>query len=257
MSLIHLQTQNLLWFPTSEKEPILQDVNLMVKKNEFIAIVGPNGSGKTSLLRCLYNSLTPQKGNITFDKKNIQHYSRKELAKKMAVVIQDTPTDIELLVSDILDLAYLPHQERNFNSIDPDHGYKAELTQQLELKPLIHRTYKTLSGGEKQRVMIARALLQKPELLILDEPTNHLDITHQMSLLKWIKSLNITVICSLHDLNLAAQYCDNIAILKNGKLIEQGSPIEVLTQSNIKQIFAVDAFIDTHPITHTLRLSFY
>lgn len=254
---IHLQTQGIDWSPDRGKTKILNHISINVKKNEFVGIVGPNGSGKTSLLRCLYRSLKPQGGDITLDQRPLQHYSNQQLAQKIAVVNQDNPTDIELLVSDILRLGYIPFDKSWLNSVQPDHKLEAVLVKHLDLSHLLHRSYKTLSGGEKQRVMIARALIQKPAILILDEPSNHLDITHQISLLKWIKRLDVTVICSLHDLNLAAQFCDSIALMQAGKLIEHGSPQQVFTSEKIQQIFSVNTFVDTHPVTGCLRLSFY
>jgi iron complex transport system ATP-binding protein len=252
-----LQTTKLSWRPSAKSALILEGVDFHAQEGLFIGLLGPNGSGKTSLLRCLYRGISPTGGSIYLDDKNITHYSQQEIAKKVAVVLQESPQDIGLSVSEIVKLGRLPYQGFFTHDRDTLTDHERTITQHLELDHLLTRLYQSLSGGEKQRVMIARALIQKPDVLLLDEPTNHLDIAHQLSILRYISNLDITVICSLHDLNLAAQYCDEVAIMRKGHLISQGKPNEVLTYELIKRVFAVNSTADTHPATGSQRLSFY
>ncbi|CAA0084324.1 Hemin import ATP-binding protein HmuV [BD1-7 clade bacterium] len=254
---IHLQTHQLCWQPPGTPARILDDVHLTVKQSHFVGVLGPNGSGKTSLLRCLYRSEKPDQGSITLDGQSLLSYSSQDLAKKLAVVLQEHPADIPLCVDELLRLGRIPH--RDFLSRDRRgySDYEQQINTELDISRLLKRSYENLSGGEKQRVMIARALYQKPELLILDEPTNHLDIAHQLSIMRYLAGLKITVICSLHDLNLAAHFCDEVAIMHQGRLVEQGTPEAVFTPETIKQVFNVNAISDQHPSTGSLRLSFY
>lgn len=252
-----LQAKKICWRPNAKSAMILQDVDFHAQEGSCIGLLGPNGSGKTSLLRCLYRGISPTAGSILLNNKNITHYSQQEVAKKVAVVLQESPHEIGLSVSEIIKLGRLPYQGffTHENAELASHEYV--IVQHLELDHLLKRIYQSLSGGEKQRVMIARALIQKPDVLILDEPTNHLDIAHQLSILQYISDLDITVICSLHDLNLAAQYCDEVAIMSKGRLISQGKPNDVLTYELIKNVFSVQSIADTHPVTGSQRLSFY
>jgi iron complex transport system ATP-binding protein len=236
---------------------ILNDVNFQVKKGAFVGIVGPNGSGKTSLIRCMYQSLLPTSGRILLNDQCLTDYTRNEIASEIAVVLQEQVLEIGLTVESILMLGRIP-QRRMF------HRHQTQLTQyecnvieRLSLAHLMGRSYSDLSGGEKKRTMIARALFQQPSILILDEPTNHLDIAHQISLLKFVSELDITVICSLHDLSLAADYCDDIAVMHHGKMIKQGPPEAVLESHLIQDVFRVHSVHDQHPVRGTLRLSFY
>ncbi len=252
-----LQATNLSWRPSAKSALILNNVNFHAQEGLCIGLLGPNGSGKTTLLRCLYRGISPTGGSIFLDNKNIAHHSQQEVAKKVAVVLQESPHEIGLSVSEIVKLGRLPYQGFFTHDRITLTSHERAIIQHLELDHLLERNHQSLSGGEKQRVMIARALIQKPEVLILDEPTNHLDIAHQLSILRYISNLDITVICSLHDLNLAAQYCDEVAIMSKGHLISQGKPNDVLTYELIKRVFSVNSIADTHPATGYQRLSFY
>lgn len=252
-----IKTIDLCWQPKSASEFELKDVNFYAKKGAFVGLLGPNGCGKTSLLRCLYRGVVATSGNVFLGSRNIVSYDQREIAKKVAVVLQENANEIALTVREILGLGRLPHQnmftkESSFLSADED-----EIIHYLELSHILYRPYHCLSGGEKQRVMIARALIQDPDVLLLDEPTNHLDIAHQLSILKLISKLDITVVCSLHDLNLASQYCHEVAVMSSGRLIKQGKPGDILTFELIKDVFFVDSIRDEHPITGSQRLSFY
>ncbi len=252
-----LETKNLYWRPDIKTPWILEQVNFRARKGQCIGLLGPNGSGKTSLIRCLYRSLQATKGNVLLNDRDISSYSRQEIAKKIAVVMQEYPPDFHLSVDEIIQLGHLPHQSFFRSSSSAEKNNEGIILQQLDLDHLRHRAFSNLSGGEKQRVMIARALIQKTEILLLDEPTNHLDIAHQLSVLKLTRTLGVTVISSLHDLNLAAQFCDEVAVMKKGALLTQGSPHEVLTEALINDVFSVNSSADLHPQVGSLRLSFY
>ncbi|ROS05102.1 iron complex transport system ATP-binding protein [Sinobacterium caligoides] len=253
----HLRTHALNWSNKSRSGFALEQINFNARQSRFIGLLGPNGSGKTTLLRCLYRGLTVPPNSVMLDDQDLTRFSRQALAKKIAVVFQQQPEEISLSVDEVLKIGRLPQQP--FLAPDKKHYSKEELIhlKALDIEHLCSRPYQQLSGGEKQRVMIARALIQQADILLLDEPTNHLDIAHQIAILQYISQLDITVICSLHDLNLAAQFCDELAILKDGKLIQQGATEDVLTPSLIKSVFSVNTVIDKHPINGSLRLSFY
>ncbi|MEY8204540.1 MAG: ABC transporter ATP-binding protein [Bermanella sp.] len=250
-----LQTKKLCWQANANTPWILDKVDFNAKEGHCIGLLGPNGSGKTSLIRCLFRSIQGTRGQVFLDGRDISRYSRQEVAKKVAVVMQEYPPDFHLSVDEIIQLGRLPHD--TFFSKPALTEDDDVILQRLELDSLRYRAFNTLSGGEKQRVMIARALVQKAEILLLDEPTNHLDIAHQLSVLKLTRTLGITVISSLHDLNLASQFCDEVAVMKQGKMLTQGPPKEVLSETLIHDVFSVKSTADTHPKTGSLRLSFY
>ncbi|MBL4706472.1 MAG: ABC transporter ATP-binding protein [Flavobacteriales bacterium] len=255
--MIKIQTENIKWRPRNTSMDVLSGCDFVASKGQTVGLLGPNGSGKTSFLRCLYRSYQPDSGTVSIDGRNIDDYSRLEIAQKVAVVLQESPSDIFLNVIEVLNLSRLPYQTLISSSSKKFSQEEKNLLERLELTPLIKRRMDTLSGGEKQRVMVARALLQNPEILILDEPTNHLDISHQLSVLRLLQQLDITVICSLHDLTLAAQYCDEVAVMDKGNIIVQGEPKDVLDQALIKNIFNVESISDYHPVTGQLRLNCY
>lgn len=252
-----LETKNLCWQPDANTPWVLEQVNFKVEAGQCIGLLGPNGSGKTSLLRCLFRSLVATKGRVLLNDLDISLYSRQDIAKRIAVVMQEHPAELHLNVDEIIQLGYLPHQSFLSSSSTSYQDNHDEILNQLDLDHLRFRAFSSLSGGEKQRVMIARALIQKTEILLLDEPTNHLDIAHQISVLKLTRTLGITVISSLHDLNLAAQFCDEVAVMSQGKILAQGSPLEVLSETLINDVFSVNSSADLHPTAGSLRLSFY
>lgn len=252
-----LQTKQLSWRPNAKTSWILNQVSFNAERGRCIGLLGPNGSGKTSLIRCLFRGLNATSGQVLLDGIDISSYSRQEVAKRIAVVMQEHPPDFHLSVDEIIQLGHLPHDTFLSNSKNLNNEHDGFILQQLEIFHLRYRAFNTLSGGEKQRVMIARALIQKTEILLLDEPTNHLDISHQLSVLKLTRTLGITVISSLHDLNLAAQFCDEVAIMKQGAMIAQGKPQAVLTETLINDVFSVKSTADIHPNAGSLRLSFY
>ena len=222
---------------------ILADIDLSIKDNGIVGIIGPNGSGKSTLLKCIYRVLKPKTGTIFIDGKNINDYQFKETAKKVAVVAQHNDTHFDFNVLEMVLIGRSPHKkfmERD-SAEDIELAYKA--LEQVNMKDFADRNFSSLSGGEKQRIILARALVQNTDCLILDEPTNHLDIKHQLHFMSLAKNLKITVISAIHDLNIVAMYCDKIYALKEGQIIASGSVNEVITEEVIKTLYDVEAKI--------------
>jgi iron complex transport system ATP-binding protein len=232
---------------------ILQDINFKISARELIGIIGPNGSGKTTLLRAITKVIRPKKGEILLEKENIEKFSFKELAKKIAVVSQNSVANF-MAVEEFVLLGRIPHRKKlQFLETKVDERIAQEamaLTGTLQLK---ERFIGDLSGGERQLVVIARALAQEPRLLLLDEPTSHLDIAHQVKILDLIKRLNkengITVIIVLHDLNLASQYCDRLILFNNGFIYKAGPPQKVLTYEIIEEVYKTVVLVKENPIS--------
>jgi iron complex transport system ATP-binding protein len=246
-----LKTDN-IEFSYNQKN-ILKGINLKINKGSFVGIIGPNASGKSTLLKNLSKTLIADKGKVYLDKKVLNDYNSLELAKKMAVVPQNTEINFNFNVYDIIMMGRHPYQKRwsGLNQEDKKIVKDVmELTDTLKLKSkLIYE----LSGGERQRVIIARALAQKPDVLLLDEPTSNLDINYQGEIYDLLKHLNqkfnLTIITVSHDLNLTAQYCEKLLLLKEGEIFTAGTAEEVLTEKNIKKVYNVEVLIKMNPIS--------
>lgn len=222
---------------------ILKGVSIDSKNREFIGIIGPNGSGKSTLLKCIYRILKPNNGCIMLGEEDISKMSVKESAKKLAVVAQHNYYNFDFSVGEVVLMGRSPHKK----SLEPDNSEDYDIVNEsLEKVGMLgfkNRSFSTLSGGEQQRVILARALAQQTPCLILDEPTNHLDIKYQLSLLNIVKSLNLTIISAIHDLNIASMYSDRLFVMKNGRIVGMGTPQEVLTKEFIKEIYDIDVEI--------------
>ncbi|HCH70443.1 MAG TPA: ABC transporter ATP-binding protein [Colwellia sp.] len=244
---IQLQVDQLSW--TINTTSILKNISFNVNKGEVIGIIGPNGAGKTSLLRCITNQQQNIRGavlngSVYLNNKKIKSYSPKQLAQHFALVAQKAEAIFSLTVIDIVKMGLLPH--KGLFALDDDHD-KAQINRALVKVGLVSAekmTFKQLSGGEQQRVLIARALVQQAQILILDEPTNHLDVYYQHQILDLVKRLNVTVIMTVHDLNLASQYCQRILLLNQGQLIADGNPIDVLTESQLSSVFKLPCQVE-------------
>lgn len=222
---------------------ILKGVSIDCKNKEFIGIIGPNGSGKSTLLKCIYRTLKPTNGCIMLGDKSITSMSIKESAKKLAVVAQHNHYNFDFSVSEVVMMGRSPHKKSLESDTSEDYKIVKESLEKVGMYNLKDRSFSTLSGGEQQRVILARALAQKTECLILDEPTNHLDIKYQLSLLNIVKDSNLTIISAIHDLNIAAMYCDRLFVMKNGEIVGTGKPKELLTKKFIKEIYDIDVEI--------------
>lgn len=246
---------NVAWSPYKDK-PLLAPISLSVNAGEFVAVVGPNGSGKTSLLRCLYRVNKPTSGRVLLNKKDIWTLSARQCAQHIATVLQDSSAEFGLSVFEMTEIGLTP-KSTSWKRTDEDISVINDVLTLLDVFHLAERSFSSLSGGERQRVMIARALVQNPDILILDEPTNHLDIRHQLEVLELLATLPCTIIVSLHDLSLASAYADRVLVMKEGQMQDYSVPKSVFTQEQIRQVFDVETVIDEHPITQRPRFSFY
>lgn len=249
-----IEVQDLSW--RAGEKAIISDVSFSVKPGETLAVVGPNGAGKSTLLRCLYRYLKPSAGSVLIDGEEIWSLGARACARKIATVLQEQPADFGLTVQDIVALGRTPYRKGLAAIGARDRSMMETAIARMNLTGLTGRHLASLSGGEKQRVMIARALAQEPDVIILDEPTNHLDIRHQLELLTLMRGLGPTVIASLHDLNLASVFADRVLLLAAGRVLGVGAPAEVLTAERIHEAFKVQSFIDVEPTTGAPRFSF-
>ncbi|MGM9970521.1 MAG: ABC transporter ATP-binding protein [Anaeroplasma sp.] len=219
---------------------ILNNINLKLNNYEFHTILGPNGCGKSTLLKNIYKLLKPDSGAIYLNLKELKEIKSKELAKKMAVVAQFNNLNFDLSVREIVLLGRTPHLHIMEREHISDYEIVDEALKQVGMYDKRDRSYLSLSGGEKQRVVLARAIAQQPKILLLDEPTNHLDIKYQLEILRIVKSLKINVLAVLHDIALASKFSDYIYLMKNGEIKFEGSPINVITKESIKNIYDVN-----------------
>ncbi|SIN99491.1 iron complex transport system ATP-binding protein [Carnobacterium alterfunditum] len=235
---------------------IIEDVSLHVSKNQFVGLIGPNGCGKSTLLKSVTKILEPNKGVITLGDENVQELSNKQLAKKLGVVGQFHQVNFDFSIRDMLLLGRSPYKGLMERENALDYEIVEKVLIQLELEKIADRSFLSLSGGEKQRVILGRTLVQQPKFLVLDEPTNHLDIKYQLSILKTVSSLSIGVLAALHDLNLAARFTDYLYAMKDGQIIKEGRPEEVLTQAVIKDLYEVDCRTYINPISGKQTIEF-
>lgn len=223
---------------------ILKDINLNISEGSFLSILGPNGSGKTTLLKNICNLLKPRQGEILVKDIGLNSISYKELAKIMAVVHQGDNVNFDFTVHDIVLMGRYPYQKRFQSESQYSLDIVKRVMEDTETWELKEKSINEISGGERQRVMIARALSQEPEILLLDEPISHLDINHQINILNLCRRLNkkkgITIIMTLHDINLAGRYSDYILLLEHGKIRDLDIPRRVLTAENIKDVYGID-----------------
>lgn len=236
---------------------IVDQVTMTVQKGEFVGLVGPNGSGKSSLLRTIYRVLAPTAGRITLDGANVWQMETRRAAQHTAVVAQERASDFDFTVEEMVMMGRTPHKGMFDHDTAEDYALIAHCLRQVKMTEFRNRRFQTLSGGEKQRVLMARALAQQPQFLVLDEPTNHLDIRYQLELLSLVKQLGVTTIAALHDLNLAAQYCDRIFMLHEGCVVAFGTPAEVLQPERIREVYQVEADVQYHPRTGQLQITFF
>ena len=226
---------------------ILHDISLAIQDKEFVGIIGPNGSGKSTFLKCLYRVLQPNGGKIYFDGSELSSLSHRDTALKMAVVAQHSTVNFDFSVLEMVLMGRAPYNGLLDRDQIDDYEIARHALAQVGLSDFESRNFNTLSGGEQQRVILARALAQRTECLVLDEPTNHLDIKYQLELMTIVKRLDATVVSAIHDLNLAAIYCDRIIALKDGHIVCSGTPQDVLSSDTIRHIYGVSAMVQTLP----------
>jgi len=238
--------------------PLLEGIDLTVSEGEILAIVGPNGSGKTTLLKNVSGILSPEVGSIYLDMTRLPELSMTELARYLAVVEQEREIGFDFTVREIVALGRLPHRGRFARETRTDKEWIGRAMELTNVAPFAKRSIRELSGGEKQRVFLAMALAQNPRVLLLDEPTTYLDINHQIQIMEIVRqqaAAGLTVLIAIHDLNLAAQYADRVAILHRGRLLAVGRPTDVLTEVNIKQAFQTDVAVGKNPVTNSIYIN--
>jgi iron complex transport system ATP-binding protein len=250
-----LIAEHLSW--CADDNLILDDISFAIEQGSFTGILGPNGAGKSSLLRCLYRFVAPEQGVVSFECDDIWQLNANDYAKSVAVVLQETPSHFNLTVHDVVALGLIPHKGLFARADKADDEKILQAISQVGLVHKSQQNFEHLSGGEKQRALIARAIVQSPRLLIMDEPTSHLDVRYQIQIMELAKSLGITVIASFHDLNLASAMCDNLLVLNQGKLVCQGTPKEVLTKEMLSDVFGVCAHISEHHQHKVPHISYY
>ena len=258
MSAADLSVRSLSWSLGSGRKTLLHDTSFDLRPGRVLGVVGPNGAGKTTLLRLLYRFHRPTTGAVVVDGDDIWTLPARTVAQRVAAVLQEQPSDFAFTVEEIVALGRTPHRHAYVgNATARDRTVIESAMHRLDLCDLAHRRLGTLSGGERQRVMVARALAQEPRLLILDEPTNHLDIRHQLEVLELIRTLPVTIVTSLHDLNLAAGVCDDVLLLRSGKTQGFGPPMEVLNEQAVSDAFHVIARREQLAPSDTDHLTFH
>ncbi len=233
---------------------ILHGVSLQAAPGTLVGLIGPNGSGKSTLLKCIYRVLKPTGGAVYLDGKPLSGYSVRESAKRVAVLAQHNYYNFEFSVRDVALMGRSPHKGAMERDNAQDYAIVADALRTVGMDGFETRSFSTLSGGEQQRVILARALAQQTPCLILDEPTNHLDIKYQLELMDIVSRLDKTVLCAVHDLNIAAMYCKRLYALKDGQVVISGAPEEVITPEVIRDVYDVDAriLVDDDGVRHVL-----
>ncbi len=226
----------------NEKQ-IINEINILVESGKFIGIIGPNGSGKSTLLKCIYRVLKPTKGVVYLEEKKIEEYSYKSSAQKLAVVAQHNFASFDFKIEEVVLMGRSPYKRRIERDTAEDYRIVNDCIEKVGMSEFKGRNFSSLSGGEQQRVILARALAQQTECIILDEPTNHLDIKYQLQLLNIVKESKLTVVSAMHDLNIAAMYCDYIYAMKDGQIKYKGKVSEVMTEEHIYDLYEVNSTV--------------
>lgn len=231
-----------------ESATVLEGISFQAKPGEMVGVLGPNGSGKTTLLKCMNRALKPKAGTVFVEGKEVAELSHKEIANEMGVVPQNSGVNFPFTALEIVLMGRGPALGRFQRETESDVQVVKDAMRAADVIHLAGRHMTELSGGEKQRVIIARALAQRPKILLLDEPTLHLDVSHQIEILELVRELalkeQLTVIMVTHDINLAARYCDKLLLLQKGRILAAGSVPEVLTPANISVAFNIEAIVE-------------
>lgn len=239
-------------------DPFIESISLSIKEGEYVGIIGPNGSGKSTLIKLIAGILNPLDGDILVNGENISKLARRLIARKLAYVPQNIEMSFNFTVQEVVAMGRFPHEGNLFEKDPHSQSLVEEALQKTRLRHLKDRNFTDLSGGEKQRAVIASALAQQTKLLLLDEPTSALDLRHQQEIYRLLKQLcedeRKTVVVVTHDINLAAQYCDRLILLNDGKIVRDGTPEEVLKFPIIEEVYGVKVYIDINPFTKSLYI---
>jgi iron complex transport system ATP-binding protein len=233
---------------------IVSQVDITVPNGRFVGLLGPNGSGKSTILKTIYRVRRPASGLVLLDGADLLAMPPKDAARRVAVVAQETTVEFDFTVFEMVMIGRTPHKKAFERDDDTDWAAAIQAIERVGCAHLVSRSFNTLSGGEKQRVLIARALTQGADHLILDEPTNHLDIRYQIEVLELVAGLNVTVLAALHDLSLAALFCDTVYLLAGGRIVAGGHPRTVITTETVSHAYGADVLIVDHPETGTPHL---
>ncbi len=232
---------------------VLHNISLSIEAGEMVGLLGPNGSGKTTLVKLASGILKPDQGEIRLDGSILSQLSRKSIARSVAVVPQQFHIPFAFTVAEVVMLGRIPFLKAFAGESEIDRRAVADTLELVGISELQGRRFDELSGGERQKVILAMALAQQPKLLLLDEPTVHLDIAHQVEILELVRRLNaeqgLTVIAAMHDLNLASLYFDRLILLKEGRISADGAPTQVLTEERIRDVFSAAVRVELHPVT--------
>ena len=241
-----------------DAKSLLDGVDLHVERGQFVGLIGPNGAGKTMLLRAIAGVLHYSEGVVLLDGTDVKNGSLKNIAKAMALVPQVAPYTQGFTALELVLMGRYPHMSRFQIESREDNLIARDAMRLTETEQFTDRTLDTLSGGERQRIFVSRALAQQPHVLLLDEPTSNLDILHQLKVISLVRKMvddGLTAIAAIHDLQMAARYCDRLVLMKNGKILAKGSPEEVLTPEAIQVSFGVKAAVYRDPVAGSLALS--
>jgi iron complex transport system ATP-binding protein len=236
------------------RKPIVTDISLVAANGEFTGLLGPNGSGKSTILKAIYRVHKPAGGRVLLDGTDLLALPAREAARRIAVVAQETTTEFDFSVREMVMIGRTPHKRAFDGDNAADRAAVEQAIERVGCGHLATRSFNTLSGGEKQLVLIARALAQGADHFILDEPTNHLDIHHQVEILEIVAGLGVTVLAALHDLSLAALFCQSVYLLAAGQIVTGGPPAAVLTAPAIRSAYGADVLVIEHPDTGTPHL---
>jgi iron complex transport system ATP-binding protein len=254
-----LHARHLSFAYRADAPRVIDNVSVAIAPGELVGVLGPNGSGKTTLLKMLSGTLTPSAGTIHFDRRPLSGWTRRELARRIALVPQETHAPFDFTVLDIVLMGRYPHLGTFALEGPADVAIARQALASTGTSAFEDRSFATLSGGEKQRVVIASALAQTPELLLLDEPTASLDLGHQLDVQLLLAGLNrdrgVTMVLSTHDLNLAAALCRHLILLRHGRVVAQGPTEDVLTPDTVRALYGVEADIHRHPIAGHLTVT--
>jgi iron complex transport system ATP-binding protein len=233
---------------------IVTGIGFTVPDGGFAGLLGPNGSGKSTILKAIYRMHKPSAGRVLLDGADLLSLRPRDAARRIAVVTQEFTLEFDFTVLEMVMIGRTPHKRAFDRDDDRDHAIVDQAIRQVGCQDLAYRGFNTLSGGEKQRVLIAQAIAQGADHLILDEPTNHLDIRYQVEILELVASLGITVLAAIHDLSLAALFCDTVHLIADGHLIAGGPPESVLTADIVRGVYGTDVLVIAHPETGTPHL---
>ncbi|ANY66702.1 ABC transporter [Paenibacillus sp. BIHB 4019] len=235
---------------------IVKDISLKVNSQQFVGLIGPNGCGKSTLLKSIYKVIKPKQGQVFLSDTDVLKSKPKVVSQQLGVVGQFNEMSFDFNVREMVMMGRTPHKGMLETDNQRDEEIVEEALSRVNLSHYAERSYMSLSGGEKQRVVLARVLAQQPKFMILDEPTNHLDIKYQLQILSIVKGLGIGILAALHDLTLAAEYCDYLYIIKQGQIYASGTPEEVLTKEMISDVFDVNCEIYKNPVTGGLGIAY-